>query len=530
MKRQTTGLAIALAALLVLGGCTGSDAARDKGTSNDRAESKERAESKDRADSTGANPCAVGDTAPSKALIACGETSVVFIETPYATGTGVAVRIDDVDYVVTNLHVVDPFEAVDVSLGGDADLGPLPVIGADVAADIALLGPIEDAGELEPLPLGDPTVEKGDDVFLLGFPGSSDTLDAELTITSGIVSRTRTAEGWDQTYIQSDAVIGEGQSGGALFAATGELAGISGLSYDPAFALSLSIQDVERSVSRILDGEGDELLLVPLTAEDAEGGATSGTIAAPDDLESYVLYLPASETARTWELQVQGPTDRFGVLVGDSFEGTVLAQSATYDVLLQEFLSQLSDRSGLSAAELGAPEPVDEAVRAAEVAPGSFRIEMEPDVAAEVVIQLAVGVKDAALTWTSSLPLWPLTEQVEPRTLTLDEPVEGTISGFRAGIPFDVELEAGVEVELLASSPQGDLAIILAPPGVTMNAVDVDPEVDHEQLEYFDDSGEGLYGFGVRETFTPEVSGVHRLWLNNYDMTPVAYRVAVTTG
>ena len=517
MKRQTTGLAIALAALLVLGGCTGSDAATDT------------AESSDRADSTNsANPCAVGDAAPSKALISCGETSVVFIETPYATGTGVAVRVDDADYVVTNLHVVDPFGAVEVSLGG-TDIGPLPVIGADVAADIALLGPIEDVEDATPLPLGDTTVEKGDDVFLLGFPGSTDTLDADLTITSGIVSRTRTAEGWDQTYIQSDAVIGDGQSGGALFTATGELAGISGLAYDPAFALSLSIQDVERSVSRILDGEGDELLLVPLTAEDAEGGATSGTIAAPDDLETYVLYLPAAETARTWELQVQGPTDRFGVLVADSFEGTVLAQSATYDTLLQEYLAQLSDRSGLSAAELGAPEPVDDAVRALEVAPGTFRIEVEPDVAAEVVVQLGVGVTDAELTWTSSLPLWPLTEQVVPRTLTLDEPVEGTISGFRAGIPFDVELEAGVEVELLASSPQGDLAIILAPPGVTMNAVDVDPEVDHEQLEYFDDSGEGIYGFGVRESFTPEVSGVHRLWLNNYDMTPVAYRIAVST-
>ena len=524
MKRQTTGLAIALAALLVLGGCTGSDAASDKGESADRSESTDRPGSDD-----GANPCAVGDTAPSKALITCGETSVVFLETPYATGTGVAVHVDDADYVVTNLHVVDPFGAVDVSLGGN-DIGPLPVIGADVATDIALLGPIEDVEDLTPLPLGDPTVEKGDDVFLLGFPGSADTLDADLTITSGIVSRTRTAEGWDQTYIQSDAVIGEGQSGGALFAATGELAGISGLAFDPAFALSLSIQDVERSVTRILDGEGDELLLVPLTAEDAEGGETSGTITAPDDLEGYVLYLPASDTARTWELQVQGPADPYGVVVADSFEGTVLAQSASFEPLMADFLSQLSERSGLSPAELGGPEPADEAVRALEIAPGSFRIEVEPDVAAEVMIALGVGVTDAELTWTSSLPLWPLTEQVETRTLTVDEPVEGTISGFRAGVPFDVELEAGVEVELLASSPQGDLAIILAPPGVTMNSVDVDPDVDNEELEYFDDSGEGIYGLGVRESFTPEVSGVHRLWLNNYEMTPIAYRVAVTKG
>ncbi len=523
MKRQSTGLAIALAALLVLGGCTGSDGGTDE---NGRSESAERGRS------TGANPCAVGDSTPSKALIACGETSVVFIETPYATGTGVAVRVDDADYVVTNLHVVDPFEAVDVALDDGTDLGPLPVIGADVATDIALLGPIEDADGVEPLPLGDPDVEKGDDVFLLGYPGSSDTADADLTITSGIVSRTRTAEGWDQTYIQSDAVIGDGQSGGALFAATGELAGISGLSYDPAFALSLSIRDVEGSVSRILDGEGNDLLLVPLTADDATGGETSGAITAPDDLETYVLYLPASETARTWELQVQGPGDRFAVMVGDSFDGTILAQSASTELLMDEYMSQLSERSGLGAAELGALgalDPVDDAVRALEVAPGSFRIEVEPDVAAEVVIALGSGVTDAELTWTSSLPLWPLTEQVEPRTLTVDEPVEGAISGFRSGVPFDVELEAGVEVELLASSPQGDLALVVAPPGTAITSLDIDADAGTGPLEHFDDSGEGIYGLGVLETFTPEMSGVHRLWLGNLDMTPVAFRIAVTT-
>ncbi len=518
MKRLTTGLAIALAALLVLGGCTGSDDEADGASATaDR------------------NPCAVGDSTPSKALIACGEESVVFIETPYATGTGVAVRVGDENYIVTNLHVVDPFGAVDVSLDG-TDVGPLPVIGADVAADIALLGPIEDADGLAPLPLGDPSVEKGDDVFLLGFPGSLDAAGADLTITSGIVSRTRTAEGWDQTYIQSDAVIGEGQSGGALFAATGDLVGISGMSIDPSFALSLAIQDVERAVARILDGEGDELLLAPLTApegdgsagSEAGGGETSGTIVAPDDVESYVLYLPPSEDARTWELQV-GPIDRVGVMVADPFEETPLALSASYDVLMAEYLAQVAARSGLDVDELGAPEPVDDEVTAREVAPGSFRIEVAPDVAAEVLIEPAVGTTDLEVTWSSSLPLWPLTEPVEPTTLTLDEPVEGTISGFRSGIPFDVELEAGVEVELIASSPQGDLALLVAPPGVPLTAVDVDPEVDHEDIEYYDDSGEGIFGLGVEETFTPEVSGVHRLWLSNYEMSPIAFRLSVSS-
>ena len=514
MKRQSTGLAIALSALLLLAACTGSDGNGDGGSEGAAATAP-------------TNPCAVGDQKPSKALISCGDQAIAFIETPYATGTGVAVRVDDADYIVTNLHVVDPFDAVDVSLGGTTDIGPLPLIGADVAADIALLGPVEDVDGLAPVPMLDPTLDKGDDVFLLGYPGTLDAASADLTITSGIVSRTRTAEGWDQTYIQSDAVIGEGQSGGALFTAAGELAGISGLAFDPAFALSLSIADVQRSVTRILDGEGDELLLAPLSADDAEGGESSGTISVEDDLESFVFVLPASSSDRSWELSFDGPPDQFGVTVADSLDGEPIAQSASYDVMMAEYMAQVAERSGLDQAQLGAPEPVDEAVRALEVAPGSFRIEVAPDVAAEVVVEFAVGARDVDLSWTSSLPLWPLTEEVAPTTLQLDEPVEGTISGFRYGVPFDVELEAGVEVELSASSPQGDLALIVAPPGVTMTSVDVDPDVENDDLVYLDDSGEGLYGVGVRESFTPEVSGVHRIWLTHYDMTPVAYRVMV---
>ena len=69
------------------------------------------------------------------------------------------------------------------------------------------------------------------------------------------------------------------------------------------------------------------------------------------------------------------------------------------------------------------------------------------------------------------------------------------------------------------------------PPGRTLTSLDIDPDAGDGDgtLEHFDDSGEGIYGLGVREAFTPEVSGVHRLWLGNLDMTPVAFRIAVTT-
>ncbi len=479
-----------------------------------------------------ANPCAVGEgQKPATQLVSCGEQSIVLIETPLATGTGVAVRVDDEDYVVTNLHVVDPFDAAEVSLGGIDPLGAVPLVGADVASDVALLGPLEDVDGLRPLPLGDPSVDKGDDVFLVGFPGTARLDDADLTITSGIMSRSRTAEGWDQSYLQSDAVIADGQSGGALFTAAGDLAGISGLSFDESFSLSLSIQDVERSVERILDDGGDDLLLAPVSVDQGgadQGGETSGTIDFDDDIESYTLLLPPSEDAREWEFAAQGPADVIGVYIGDLLAEDVLAEGASSTPINEEYARQVAERTGASVEELfGTLEPLDPEVAAREVAPNSFRLEVPADALAQVVISVAVGARDIEVGWTSTLPLWQLTEPAPVTTLALDEPVEGTISGFRSGVLFEVALEEGDEVRITASSPTGDLDVVLAPPGAPMTSVDVDPDVEADGFEYFIDSGEGLYGVGVDEPFTATATGAHRLWLTNYEMTPIAYRVEV---
>lgn len=470
--------------------------------------------------------------ATAKALLRCGERSVAFIETPYATGTGVVVEVDDETYIVTNLHVVDPFDAASVVLGGEEDLGHLPVLGADVAADIALLGPLG-AVDAEPIRMGDPDVQKGDEVFLVGFPGAIDARQADLTITSGLVSRTRRADAWDQTYLQSDAVIGDGQSGGALFAATGEVVGISGLSYDPAFALALSVQDVDDAVRGILDHGGDDLIRVPAEARDAnpdEGGALSGTVSFADDLESPVLYLPPSDRARTWNLSVSGPADRFLVGVADATTGEPLAVNAAGLALAGEMMRASAEQMGIAPEMLAddfLTDPGPE-VTARERSPGVFSIDVAPDHAVEVTFAVASDAVPAEIRWTSDHPLWLLTEDHEPTTLTVGEPVDGTVSGYRSGVPFRVELEAGQRVELSASSPQGDVALAVAGPGRRLVSLDVQLGRPIEGISWFDDSDEGLYGLDVLESFTAPESGTYTLWLQNYELTPLAFRLSVT--
>jgi hypothetical protein len=113
----------------------------------------------------------------------------------------------------------------------------------------------------------------------------------------------RSAEGFDQAFIQTDAAIGGGQSGGPLFDGDGGLIGIAGLSFAEEFALALTARDVRASVERIVAGQGDEYLAVPAATREGEG-TTTGSLRITDASDGQVLFLPAAGADRTWNLTV----------------------------------------------------------------------------------------------------------------------------------------------------------------------------------------------------------------------------------
>ena len=130
--------------------------------------------------------------------------SVAFIETPIATGSGVLI---EGGYVVTNHHVIWPFESVDVTFPDDFKLH-VPVAAWDPLADIAVLGPL-DAPVPPPLQLQDgESLPIGSELYLVGYPAG------QATITRGILSGVREWEQLGMTYFQTDAAITGGQSGG----------------------------------------------------------------------------------------------------------------------------------------------------------------------------------------------------------------------------------------------------------------------------------------------------------------------------
>jgi serine protease Do len=138
------------------------------------------------------------------------------------TGSGVIISADG--YVVTNNHVIDGATDLEITLNNKKKY-QAELIGRDVANDIALLK-IEADTELSYIPFANSDAIKiGEWVLAVGNP-----YNLTSTVTAGIVSaKGRDLEGNRniESFIQTDAAVNPGNSGGALVNARGELIGIN---------------------------------------------------------------------------------------------------------------------------------------------------------------------------------------------------------------------------------------------------------------------------------------------------------------
>ena len=434
---------------------------------------------------------AQGGPSTAKAVLACVSRSLAFVETPLGTGSGILVAGR---YVVTNAHVVDPFAAVDLSFGpGDHHEG-VPVKGVDLAADLAIVGPVDTTRRT--LELAEPAgLVKGDDLFLVGYPGEVDD-QPEATISRGILSRTRQAEEFGLTFLQTDAAIGGGQSGGALVDGRGRVVGMSGYSFADEFALALSGADARRSIERILAGE-----LAPYRPFPETGLATTGSIDLTDTEDFQVLTLRTGAEKQAVRLSLPAEA-RPAVLVSD-FEGTeVFFQN-------QEALDAMAESAGLDAEVLG-EEEAD-----APVAPGVFEFEVPDDTYAVIVVgSRREGA--STLAFESSVPLGRYDDADDERPLQLGDRLEGVVDGLESGDTFLVDLRSGEEVEIFAGSATGDVGFSIRAPGMA-----VKDEV------VVDDSDVGLFHVDAEDTFEPESSGIHRITVFSADGRATGYVVRV---
>lgn len=235
-------------------------------------------------------------------------------------GSGVIVSADG--YILTNHHVVDGAQEIRVELNDGRTL-PAKVVGSDAPSDLAVLK--VEATDLPVLTLGDSDKARVGDVALaVGNP-----LGIGQTVTSGIISAkgrsTGLSDGSFEDFIQTDAAINRGNSGGALVNASGELIGINSQIFSPTggnigigFAIPSNMaKDVmgqlikTGSVRRGMLGVN----IQPVTADLAAS-----------------LGLNQSRGAIVSGVQAGGPADRAGLKRGDvitAFNGTPVTDNNT---------------------------------------------------------------------------------------------------------------------------------------------------------------------------------------------------------
>ncbi len=236
------------------------------------------------------------------------------VEELYGSGTGFVVSSEG--YILTNAHVVEGANKVTVKVYGEDQERDATLIGSDTETDIAVLK-VEGA-QLSPLKLGDSdAVRVGEYVLAIGNPLSTDELAN--TITFGIISATKrevTIDNYTNTYLQTDAAINFGNSGGPLINMNGEVIGINS-----AKTITAGYDELGNAVSA--EGIGfalpinqvQKIMEVLITKGYIERPGIGVTVSTVDAAKAEELGVPRGALV---ESVVKGrPADNAGVLAGD---------------------------------------------------------------------------------------------------------------------------------------------------------------------------------------------------------------------
>jgi serine protease Do len=232
-------------------------------------------------------------------------------------GSGFIVEPDGV--ILTNAHVVEGAEEVRVRLPDRREFEG-KVLGVDKPTDIAVVK--IDAKDLPTVKLGDPSkVRVGEWVLAIGSP-----FGFENTVTAGIVSATSRSlpEGTYVPFIQTDAAVNPGNSGGPLFNLRGEVIGINSQIYSRTggyMGLSFAIPiNVAADVKEQLVKNGK-----------VERGRIGVAIQEVTQSLAKSFGLDRPHGALVASVEPGGPADKAGIKVGDvllGIDGHAIERSA----------------------------------------------------------------------------------------------------------------------------------------------------------------------------------------------------------
>jgi len=229
------------------------------------------------------------------------------------TASGSGFLIDTEGHIITNSHVVEGAERIEVTLGASEDSHEAETIGVDPATDIALIKVDAQEEKLHPLELGDSSkVEVGDPVVAIGNPFGLDR-----TVTSGIVSalqrQIQAPNGFSiSRVIQTDAAINPGNSGGPLIDESGRVIGINsqiqtdGSRGNLGIGFAVPINTARQVVEQLReDGKVEHAYL----------GISGGSV---EPQLARALKLPVQRGVMVTGVVEDGPADRAGIRGGST--------------------------------------------------------------------------------------------------------------------------------------------------------------------------------------------------------------------
>lgn len=252
------------------------------------------------------------------------------------SGSGVIISTDG--YIITNNHVVEGSDSISVTLN-DKRVFIGKKIGGDATTDIALIK-IE-ADDLQPVPFGDSdNLKVGEWVLAVGNP-----FNLTSTVTAGIVSaKERSAIGRSDdiskvsSYIQTDAAVNMGNSGGALVNTRGELVGINAaiLSQTGDFAGYSFAVPINMAIRVVNDLKKYGVLQRPMLGITM---SEPGYIKNSDDPEISDSKIKVLEGAYVTNFAQRSPAKEAGIVIGDviiAVDGNkITSPSAVQELILK---------------------------------------------------------------------------------------------------------------------------------------------------------------------------------------------------
>ncbi|MEE9324594.1 MAG: serine protease [Dehalococcoidia bacterium] len=387
--------------------------------------------------------------------------SIAFIETE-AGFTGSAILLAD-GYLLTNAHVIWPYDDARVVFRDGTEFLDVPIMGRDMMADLALLGPVQTSSAGVFLKNGE-SLSIGSEVLLIGYPEATGRFP-QPTITRGILSSLRE---WDQagiTYFQTDALIGPGQSGGMLVDMDGRAIGLSGFVSAAGFSVVASLADLVPRVEALLAGETLDEAGERVLTRGALDTVHTGNLLNLWDVSAYMLEAVAGTAV---ELEVVSEND-IALLV------------AEVDGFVSIFEDQTFTGSEMGLTTIGST--------------GRHFV---------LVGQNDIG--EADFTLTSNLPLRSFADPDDGSELSIGETIAGNIDHYLDFDVFLLTLLAGQRVKIHVSSPNIDPELFLDAPFF--------PE---EEVLYDDDSGGGIFGTDSEMVFEADTTATYWVIVDDFE-------------